>query len=491
MLNDWSFSIPQIEFDDAISHMRILQDNNERVGLVITDYQPHITTKLSRLSFTPDAFYSVFDYLQGIDGISGHVIDYRDLSWPKGAYFDFTNFRIFVMLHQQHYATIVFDIQGKILWIDYLAGPLAGSRMLFDSRGFISRQESKEEETYFSPAGTWRFKHNKQTGKVKINPLAPKFCQQMQYQNLNDLVNEVVATSFLTKVQADDLLIVTADDQSRVSMATYAQAPRIIYSVSHWHPYDQTLGKLHAAHIIADTKQRCQEVRSTVAANHCRIDFLPLFQSQFKLGHSQRLAQQRLGVFAENMSSAEFAEALATIYPRLLKKPKDEALYIFTYSPAKDAMVHQVFDEFRKEHQGEFILSIDEVDPGENKLEENMLPPLLTIKMQRLVSSMEVLTALDKIRLLLVWGQADQFLTIASVSVGIPLLQNFETEEVTDHKNGIICHNFADVSAGIAYYFDTLKHWNESLVYNVQMLNAYSETRLFAKWRAIIAEGGN
>ena len=484
LLNDWSYSTPQIEFDDTISHLRMLQKHHEKVGLLVTDYQPQITTKLSRQAISPDRYWSAFDYLQGINTLTGQVFDYRDFPWPANAYFDFTNFRIFVMVGSNLYAIVTFDSQGKILWINFLEGPNANSRLLFDSRGFVSRKEQDNQVTYYNPAGIWRFKHNRETDQVTINPTQHCFCESEHYDHLKDLVTEVVENQFLPQIKARDQLIVTLDDQANIPLSTYDnQHP--IYSASRWHPYRDSLSQLHHGKVIADTQKRATELQSQLSTD-MSVKVLPLFQSQFKLGHSQRLSQQRVAIFAEHMSAEELRSAMDIMYPRLLKNPKDEALYLFTYSPDKAGMVHQVFEQFRQDHDGEFILSMDEIDPGENHLTEEEIPPLLTIKEKRLVSNMDVLTALDKIRLLIVWGQPDQFMTMAGVSVGIPMLQNFTTEEVEDHHNGIVCHNWDDLKAGIAFYLDTLKNWNQSLVYNVQMLNRYSEDNLIATWQHIL-----
>lgn len=479
-LNDWSYSTPKIEFDDTISHLRMLQNNRQPSGILVTDYQPHLMTKLSQLAIQPDKIFAVYDYLQGIDTMETRVVDYRDLPWPPGAYFDFTNFRVWVMVDDQPYAQIIFDTQGKILWIDYLGGAHAHTRLIFDSRGFVSCQENGEVVTYFDLAGNWRFKYNRQTNKVSVNPQINNFCEKNEYDHLQDLLTEVVVKYLHNEIGKGDHLIVTLDDQSPVPFTVYTHY-QPIYSISRWHQYEKVLPAIKKGKIIVDTAKRQAEVQAKASQV---ATVLPLFQSQFKLGHSQRLSQQRIGIFAENMTPEALLQAMEIIYPRLLKETKDEALYLFTYSPEKANMVHQVLTKFRQDHKGEFILSLKEADPGENNLEE--VPPLLTIKERRLVSNMDVLTALDKIRLLIVWGEPDEFINMAAVSVGIPLLQNFSTEEVRDHDNGIICHNLADIKPGLSYYLDVLKNWNRSLVYNVKMLNRYSEDNLLKIWKTVV-----
>lgn len=479
---DWALSSPTIEFDDAVSHLRILQDNNYPVGIILTDYQPQLTTKLNQLALFPNRLWSAFDYLQGITTLDSQVVDFRDLSWPTDAYFDFTNFRIFVMVGRERYARIVFDVQGKILQVDYDKGPEAGSTLLFDSRGFISRQSKGNLDTYFDPSGNWRFKHNRQTDQVTVNRELVNVSHD-HYLHLSELLAEVVKKQFLPRLGPNDRLIVTVDDESKVALTTTFDSSTTIYSVSRWHPYQKVLPLFpRDTHLIVDTEKTSAQVQKLIPQFRS-LAVLPLFQSQFKLGHSQRIPEQRVAVFAEHMTANEVMMVLEKIYPRLIKDPDAVALRLYTYSNGQAGMVNQVFEQFRKNHAGEFILSMDEIDPGENKLDEDELPPLLDIKQQRLASNTDVLTALDKIRLLIMWGQPDQFMSMAAVSVGIPVLQNFTTSELEDHHNGIICHNWNDLVAGIDYYLDSLKNWNTSLVYNVQMLNKYSEENLLTRWK--------
>lgn len=480
-LIDWSYSTPTLEFDDTVSHLRILQDNGQPVGIALIDYQPQLTTKLNQLALFPNTVWSAFDFLQGVDTLDSQVVDFRDLNWPAGALFDFTNFRIFVVVDGKKYATIIFDVQGKILEVNYAAGDNAGSQLLFDSRGFVSRKRQGEVDTYFDPCGNWRFKHNRQTDQVTVNQSLVKVANS-HYDHLGDLLTEVVTTHFLTQVKKEDQLVVTVDNDALIDLHQTFATQHPIYSVSRWTPFDQAINDLTNERFIVDTSKTAEQLKQQVVTPR-QLDVLPLFQSQFKLGHSQRVSEQRVAVFAEHMTDQELMTVLNKLYPRLLKDPGATALYLFSYSNEQAGMVGRVFADFRKQHDGEFILSADEFDPGENKLEAAEMPPLLKIKQQRLVSNADVLTALDKIRLLIMWGQPDEFMSMAAVSVGIPILQNMASAELDNHHNGLLCHNWDELVAGVAYYLDSLKNWNNSLVYNVKLLNKYSEANLLKRWQ--------
>ena len=98
LLDDWSWTIPRIEFDDAVSHIKTFQENQVPYSLVITDYQPQLSTKLNQLTISPSQILNVFDYLQGVNHLDNQIVTYRDFNWPADAQFDFTSFRIVVLV---------------------------------------------------------------------------------------------------------------------------------------------------------------------------------------------------------------------------------------------------------------------------------------------------------------------------------------------------------------------------------------------------------
>ena len=50
LLEDWAYTIPKLEFDDAVSHIKVFQTNQKPFSLIITDYQPQLSTKLNQLT---------------------------------------------------------------------------------------------------------------------------------------------------------------------------------------------------------------------------------------------------------------------------------------------------------------------------------------------------------------------------------------------------------------------------------------------------------
>lgn len=487
-LKDWSFSTPQIEFDDAVSHYQLFKAAKKKIGLVITDYLPQLITQLDKLSVYPDRLFSLFDYLQGISTTDSKMFDYQDLNWPAGVYFDYTNFRIIAMVKENPYAKVIFDTQGRVLRIDYLnkQGQI-DYQLIIDSRGFISSKVQGSTVTYYDNFGRWRFRYQQSTDHVTINSQWPAFTRYLEYDHLKDLLEEVWADHFCPQFHNQDQVVITLDDQATIDLLDL-KLPHSVYSASHWYPYHETIKHLKTGQIVVESEKEAEKV-APFLANEVALTTIPLFQSRFKLGHSQRIKQQKVAIFAEHLDHDQLTMIIDVLYPRLLAKPATEGVYIYTYSIKQQQMVEQVVKMFRAAHQGEFVFSTEVGQQGENNFDDKPQLPALTVVTKRLTSEAEVLTAFDSVRLLINWGKPDQFLKMVAVSVGIPQLTNTKSEELVDRQNGIICHNKNDLQAGIEYYLDSLANWNQALVYNVKMLNRYAVDSLLKQWTKVL--GGN
>ena len=64
-------------------------------------------------------------------------------------------------------------------------------------------------------------------------------------------------------------------------------------------------------------------------------------------------------------------------------------------------------------------------------------------------------------------------------------MQDYETSTLVNDKNGKICKDFTELTQAISFYLDSLQNWNRALVYNVKLLNLYSEKNLMKIWNRI------
>lgn len=486
--DDWSVNIPSIENYDASEYMTILKKSGEEIGLIITDYQPQLSSKLNQISFFPSNLFSVYDFLQGVHGLENKILELTDFNWPKNAIFDYSPFRTLIVLEDQLYATVFYDIDGHILRISYPENnehPAFSLRI--DSRGFISNQDDAEKTIYFDPYGNWRFKKNKSSGKITINPEA-HFCKRSEYENITDLIDEVLSRYLKINATDNDEIIATVDDETNFSNQILAPY-KSWYLINRHHPYREQIKYISKSKLIVSSDEIKQKLEKEYNEDF-DISVIPVFNSEFHLGHSQRQNIQEIGFFAENANDEDIDEIIQKLCSYMLKKPDNFSLKIFTYDFWKADCVNRIMAKIKEENKKRFILgksekaensAIDGLD-GESSL------PELDVVHLRLTNISDVLSNLDKLRILINWGKADELMQISGISIGIPQVQNFSSPTVIDNKNGRIVKKINELLPVVDEYLTNLDSWNKSVVYNVQLMNQYSEENIIEKWREVFKE---
>ena len=486
--DDWSINIPSIENYDAAEYMTVLKKFDEEIGLIITDYQPQLLSKLNQIAFFPNTLFSVYDFLQGVHGFENKVLELEDFNWPKNAIFDYGPFRTLIVLENQLYATVFYDIDGHILRISYPENDEHKAFTLgIDSRGFISNQDDEEKTIYFDPYGNWRFKKDKTTDKITVN-LEMHFCKRREYENITDLVDEILSRYLKVNAKNNDEIIVTVDDESSFNNEII-EPYKPLYIINRHHPYSKKIGSLAKAKVIVSSN----EIKQNLEKNYREqfdISVIPVFNSEFRLGHSQRQNVQEIGFFAENANDEDIHQIIQKLCNYILKNPDNYSLKIFTYNFWKADHVNKILEQIKEENKNSFILGKSE--QAENApidgLDDEVSLPELDVAHTRLTNISDVLSNLDKMRLLINWGKADELMQISGVSIGIPQVQNFSSATVVDNKNGRIIKKISELLPVVDEYLTNLNSWNQTVVYNVQLMNQYSEENIIEKWKEVFKE---
>lgn len=491
-LGDWTFSTPKIEIYDGMAQAKILSDNHLPVSLLLTDYQPQMTTKLSKTAVKFHHIFSVFDYLQGIDFLSSEVLDYRDFQWPSDAIYDFGLFRLMVISQHRLFTRVIFDTQGKLLNVEYYgADGQVNRKLIIDSRGFVSAAENAKETVFYDPDGHWRFKINKKSKQVDINPDFNRF-RSLTYPNIKSLINEVYISHFLKKVGIKDHLLVTLDDAATVNNQVY-EPYHVLYLINPHVSFTKSVERMKSGQFVVPSKRSADRIQKVLPAA-ASVTVMPTFPVQVSLGHSQRMRRQIIGLFAEHFNYQELKDVVELIFKRLLKYPDDEGLQIVTYSIAQDGLVTKVMNEVKKEHADEFLTEEQAKQLAENplaELTEDNKKPVLYLRQRRVTSIAETFALFDKLRVLINWGVSDDLIQSTAISVGIPQLQNFKAATLIDGHNGRIFQTLKQLNEDLSFYLGNLKNWNQALVYDVQLLNKYSGANLIKRWRKVLAEKSN
>lgn len=83
----------------------------------------------------------------------------------------------------------------------------------------------------------------------------------------------------------------------------------------------------------------------------------------------------------------------------------------------------------------------------------------------------------------------DLRLLISAISHGVPMLVRQGNMLVRDHQNGIIIHDLADIPEASRYFLKTLRHWNDALVVNAELIEMFSADHLIQQWQEVMAVG--
>ena len=83
-------------------------------------------------------------------------------------------------------------------------------------------------------------------------------------------------------------------------------------------------------------------------------------------------------------------------------------------------------------------------------------------------------------------SETELYLRITGISVGIPQIVYAQTEFVEDGKNGMLIKEFRKLPEAIGFYLDSLKNWNDAMVYSYELGKNYTTEVLIDKWKEVI-----
>jgi len=85
--------------------------------------------------------------------------------------------------------------------------------------------------------------------------------------------------------------------------------------------------------------------------------------------------------------------------------------------------------------------------------------------------------------------EPDMYTHIAAISAAIPQINRLPSEFVHHQKNGYITLNFENLYDGLDYYLTGLAHWNESMIYCINMIERYTDNEIVKKVRLMLNRG--
>jgi len=134
------------------------------------------------------------------------------------------------------------------------------------------------------------------------------------------------------------------------------------------------------------------------------------------------------------------------------------------------------------------LLKDSVVSDAENTLEENTRDDY-RFKIINLNDEMGLIRELEYTRLIVDLNPvANIYTQIAGISAGIPQINLQESEYVTHLQNGYILSDLSEFSKAGHYFLDTLKHWNQALIYSIDKIRQNTGDQFVDKWEKWLEE---
>lgn len=380
--NQWDFVEPSymdLYFDDTVNQLRLFQRAGEANQLLMLDYAPMLRLNLHDQNIEEYNYWSVFDFIQGINLHKVRPITLEDLSFPKQAEFVPTPFLMMVFVHNEHYADIQFKSNGYIAFIDYYQDKQLTKQYIFDDRAFISsvifyNNGQASHQDYLNLAGQWVVREFYAKGSIEINQdlLEKERFDHTTYQSKETLIEEMTSKYLIKHMGQDDKVVVAYSDRHNHLFNQLSQKNKIdlIYSLYSQRSFESNTKDFktslkRAKLLITDTDQlKVQLINYTKKSSlDTSIYRLSPFDTRLQLGMSQRIKNLIIYLEVSQLSLEEIKEVMDVIKTKM---EKDERIRLvlgaFQIDQAKIDHLESLSDHLNKYFDSQYGEVVDFAD---------------------------------------------------------------------------------------------------------------------------------
>lgn len=509
--SDWYHSKRDSRFDDTINQIRLFQQAEEKLEIIVTNYSPYLRYFLHRQDIFEVPYWSVFDQIQGFTeepSLPSKMLTLLDFQWPKGTIPLYHSKSILMYKENQVYANIQIGSEGYIQKIDYFNEGVVEKTSIIDDRGFVSseivyRSGEPLYQDYLNREGVWQVREwfQRQENPIRINPEAEQFELLSSCKTMRQLVQEILSLK-IKSIEKEDSLVVAASSTNHQLLSNQHLPQNTIYSFFRDKGDDLEQVSLEeisqqAKFIVTDTLEQ-KELLDEKIPNH-QVICIPTFDTRLKLNLSQRVKEHKVFLsIGEYLKQEVFCDILELLCDALCE---DDSLELLLGAPFSDKQkIMALYEEMKKwiatkeewvekirlqhpfpEPQSLFVADMD-VEEEEEPLRENCL--IVSVGTEE-----DLIKELTYVRLIIdVGDKTDYFLQIAGISAGIPMILTRDSPYIEHKKNGYILRELEDVWKALEYYLSNLVTWNTSLVYSVQKIVENTDKRIIRRWKELVDE---
>lgn len=504
-LQPWYWTSYRLEFDDILHQIRIFKSQEIASKLLLLAYHPHARYVLHRQDVLEMDYFSAFDAIQGICDEPMYPLQLKDLEWDAYCDFIYTPFLIVVKRHQQLYAHVEFGPEGYISHIHYFEENQVHRTCYFDDRGFVSsivvyENQSPSYRYYLNPLGQWQVREKLQGDEqiVEVNPEVAYRFQRLVYPSIGELVWEVLDTFIAQDYQQGDRFVIASKEPYNEELLRHLpeEADKVLTFFVERNQGDNldnyltTLSKSQL--VISDRRDFMLALQGKYPDFSHKIHHLPSFDTRLKLGISQRLKESK--IFVQLDLQVGLDENVAYhILKYVSEEPLTEVVFV-TYNAQGYQIEHlenKLNDLISRRLSLTKLLKDTSVAGAENALAENQQDDY-RFRIQNVNDETAILQELEYTRLIVdLNAEANVYTQIAGISAGIPQI-NLQASEYVEHlKNGYILSDVSEFETAAHYFLDTLKYWNESLIYSIDKIKENTGDQFVEKWERWLEESRN
>lgn len=533
LMTTWNWNAVDINFDYVVNLANTLTDNKEEFELISTSYTPVLRYQLESQNLNSANVWSLYDELQGITIKNGQPITLADLALPENAEIIYTPFGINVYYLDQIYARLVPYNDAILCQVIYFANGQQDVIDYYDDRGFLSRRDllatpdEPAQSFYFNQQGQLMLSEQvTNTGNgITIYPVAYSKFKQKNYATLQAVLIEVF-DKYAHSIQ--EPFIVTVND---VTPTEFIQKVSLKYPII---PYLEqatlntivadTLTKqlrellVAAKNVVIPEQEAYEKLIAMIKSQKLAIDLKKIkvitpYAIQLDLGLSNTLVETNILVNATKKTAAETIKIIKSVLELMLKDTDLTLIMAVENSTDTQLMMTSIKEYLNAK------LAINGDNPDLGLIEEYVLakqankpnPDLLKairelekknpIDYNNMVTLVQTLHNIsfeknlnkDKWHQLILKARLyvdldnnlDLYPAMQAIETGIPLLLAKKVEFLHEPNNGAIIQTLKQLNHYLDKYVYELNVWNDTLVYDVKLGSAYSDTKLITKWKEV------
>jgi len=492
----WFRNTTSVGSDDTVTQLRIFQQGDEDVGLVVLNYVPSLRRFLHKHDIFEVPYWSFFDEIQALRDDYARPIDFLSLEWPEDVSFYYNPFIVTVMRDSEVYAQVYLAREGTLHSVRYYGDGMPALERIFDDRGFLSSVLMHDEEGrpmtqyYLSRTGDVILSEDVPTGHIDIVQNDDDRFQCPSYESWEALMTEFLVAHLRERRGENDTVVLAISEQHNALVASTLSDETLVLSRCPGRPVDASTELLHRAGAVFSDVGVSDGEPLEQAAQWAHLPELSIYPLERRptFGASANESKVYISLFVDSITTEAIDYAIAIMAGQLVGDDRTRLLVCTFRSQDLDYLqeIRRVIGGYQ--HLDLAFLGSDNiaglsVDLGAAEGPEEK------IQLTFLDQEAELLRTMAKSRVLVDLGApANYRLATEAVNAGVPQINRHKQELVTHPINGYVIGDDSELAEALDWFLSGLVHWNQSLVQCRVLHDLFRAREVLDRWD-IVKEG--